>query len=147
MKYRQLDSNGQRTFVLVGDPGDDAMEIVGRFARDENLSAASLSAVGAFARATVGWFDREAKDYQHIAVDEQCEVLSLLGDIAMSDGRPVAHIHAVLGLSDGTVRGGHLIAGEVWPTLEVVVHETPAHLRKTARPDIGLALIDLSQST
>jgi predicted DNA-binding protein with PD1-like motif len=128
-----------------GDPGDDAVDIIGRVARDQNLSAASLTAVGAFARATVGWFDRETKDYRHIAVDEQCEVLSLLGDIAVSHDTPVAHIHAVLGLADGTVRGGHLLAGEVWPTLEVVVRETPGHLRKTMRPDIGLALIDLSR--
>lgn len=110
MKYRLLKADGERTFVIVGDPGDDAVDTIGRFARDQNLSAASLTAVGAFARATVGWFDREAKDYRRIAVAEQCEVLSLLGDVAVGDDAPVAHIHAVLGLADGTVRGGHLLA-------------------------------------
>jgi uncharacterized protein len=145
MKYQVRDGDERRTIVIVGDPGDDAVDIIGRVAREQKLNAASLTAVGAFARATVGWFDREAKDYRHIAVDEQCEVLSLLGDIAVSDDAPVAHIHAVLGLADGTVRGGHLLAGEVWPTLEVVVRETPGHLRKTMQPDIGLALIDLSR--
>jgi uncharacterized protein len=65
-----------------------------------------VSAVGAFRRATVGWFDREAKDYRRIDVDEQCELLSLIGDIAVSDDGPVAHVHAVLGLSDGQVRAG-----------------------------------------
>jgi uncharacterized protein len=34
----------------------------------------------------------------------------------------------------------------VFPTLEVVVTETPAQLRKVFRPDIGIALIDLDQS-
>jgi predicted DNA-binding protein with PD1-like motif len=34
----------------------------------------------------------------------------------------------------------------VFPTLEVVVTETPAQLRKVMRPDIGVALIDLDQS-
>jgi uncharacterized protein len=82
-------------------------------------------------------------------VGQQCEVLSLIGDIAIGPGgdgeaeqsRP--HLHAVLGLSDGTTRGGHLLEGHVWPTLEVMVREAPAQLRKTLRPDIGLALIDL----
>ncbi|GAA1121549.1 hypothetical protein GCM10009630_19270 [Kribbella jejuensis] len=60
-----------------------------------------------------------------------------------SDDGPVAHVHAVLGLSNGHVRGGHLLAGEVFPTLEVIVHESPASLRKTQRPELGLALIDL----
>lgn len=45
----------------------------------------------------------------------------------------------------GSVRGGHLLEGHVWPTLEVVVRETPAQLRKTWRPEIGLALIDLER--
>jgi predicted DNA-binding protein with PD1-like motif len=30
----------------------------------------------------VGWFDRAAKQYRRIPVDEQCEVLSLIGDVA-----------------------------------------------------------------
>ncbi len=101
--------------------------------------------MGAFARATVGWFDRDAKDYRRIDIAEQCEVLSLIGDIAMDKDSPVAHVHAVLGLSDATVRGGHLLAGDVWPTLEVIVQEAPGHLVKTARPEVGLALIDLDR--
>ena len=51
--------------------------------------------------------------------------------------------HAVLGLSDGTTRGGHLLEGLVWPTLEVVIRESPTPLHKTNRPEIGLPLIDL----
>jgi hypothetical protein len=52
----------------------------------------------------------------------------------------------VLGLSDGTTRGGHLLEGHVFPTLEVVVTETPAELRKVIHPDLGIALIDLDRS-
>lgn len=92
------------------------------------------------------WFDRQHKQYRRIEVNQQCEVLSLLGDIADSDDGPQVHVHAVLGLSDGTVRGGHLLAGIVWPTLELIVRPTPAHLRKTSRPDLGLALIDLDRT-
>jgi hypothetical protein len=79
-------------------------------------------------------------------VDEQCELLSLIGDVAAGQDGPVVHVHAVLGLSDGTTRGGHLLEGRVFPTLEAVVTETPARLRKVMRPDIGIALIDLDQS-
>ncbi len=91
----------------------------------------------------MGWFDRDAKDYRRIHVDEQCEVLSLIGDIAVSDAGPQVHAHVVLGLRDGSVRGGHLLSGEVWPTLEVIVREAPTQLQKTSRAELGLALIDL----
>jgi predicted DNA-binding protein with PD1-like motif len=69
--------------------------------------------------------------------------LSLLGDIATGDdGKPSLHLHAVLGLRDGTTRGGHFLKGLVRPTLEVTIVETPAHLRRRKRPELGIALID-----
>jgi predicted DNA-binding protein with PD1-like motif len=79
-------------------------------------------------------------------VDEQCEVLSLIGDVAEGEDGPILHMHVVLGLSDGTTRGGHLLEGRVYPTLEVVVTEAPAELRKIMRPDVGIPLIDLERS-
>ena len=134
------------TYVLVGDPGDEAVKLLTSFAADHGVTAAQLTAIGAFERAVVGWFDREAKEYRRIEVKEQCEVLSLVGDVALSGDEPQVHAHAVLGLSDGSVRGGHLLEGHVWPTLEVVLRETPAVLRKTSRPELGLALIDIPRS-
>lgn len=135
-----------RTYVLVGEPGDEAIDMLTVFAAEQHISGAQLTAIGAFESAVVGWFDRETKQYRRIEVGEQCEVLSLAGDIACAQEKPQVHAHAVLGLSDGTVRGGHLLSGRVWPTLEVVVRDTPAELRKTSRPELGLALIDIPGS-
>jgi hypothetical protein len=134
------------TYVVVCDPGDEAVAALSQFARAERLEAAQITAVGAFERATVGWFDRAIKQYRPIAVDEQCEVLSLIGDVAEGEDGPSLHVYVVLGLSDGTTRGGHLLEGHVFPTLEVVVTETPAELRKVIHPDLGIALIDLDRS-
>jgi len=150
MKWKQIEggsvANRDSAFVVVLDPGDEAFSALSRFARDRGLTAAQVTAVGAFETAVVGWFDRERKDYRRIPVDEQCEVLSLVGDVATSDDGPQLHLHAVLGLSDGSTRGGHLLEGRVWPTLEAVIRESPAVLRKTDRPHIGLALIDIDAS-
>jgi uncharacterized protein len=137
---------GERTYVLVLDAGEKAFSAITGFAGKNGLSGASLTAIGAFERATVGWFDRAARQYRRIPVDEQCEVLSLIGDVAEGQDGPILHVHVVLGLSDGTTRGGHLLEGLVFPTLEVVVTETPAELRKVMRPDLGIALIDLDRS-
>ncbi|MFH0519341.1 PPC domain-containing DNA-binding protein [Streptomyces sp. M41] len=142
MKWQQVQDSPARAYVLVLAPGEDPLAEITGFARDRSLGASQVTAVGAFSRAVVGWFDRAAKDYRRIGVDEQCEVLSLLGDIAVGADGPTAHLHAVLGLSDGTTRGGHLLEGEVWPTLEVIVRDSPAELAKVHHPDLGLALID-----
>jgi len=70
----------------------------------------------------------------------------LIGEVALgTGGRPQLHLHAVLGLSGGSTRGGHLLGGQVWPTLEVIIRDAPAELRKTDRPELGLALIDLDR--
>ncbi|TPJ89747.1 DNA-binding protein [Mesorhizobium sp. B2-5-4] len=145
MKSRLVnEANGQRTFVVVLDPGEEAFAALTSFAVEQTIGSASLTAIGAFQRATVGWFDLEAKRYRKIPVDEQCEVLSAIGDVATGDdGKPSLHVHAVLGLSDGTTRGGHLLEGTVRPTLEVTVVEAPGHLRRRKRAEFGVALIDL----
>lgn len=145
MRWKLIGSTDTPTYVVVLDPGDEAMAVLSGFAADQHLSGAQITAVGAFERAVVGWFDREARDYRPIRVDQQCEVLSLVGDVALGAGGPQPHVHAVLGLPDGSTRGGHLMEGQVFPTLELIIRETHARLRKTYRPEIGLALIDLEQ--
>jgi predicted DNA-binding protein with PD1-like motif len=136
---------GSRTIIVVLDSGEEAFATLGLFANAAGISGAALTAIGAFENAVVGWFDVATKSYRKIRVDEQCEVLSAIGDIATGDdGKASLHVHVVLGLSDGTTRGGHLLEGKVRPTLEVVLEETPAELRRRKRPELGIALIDLA---
>ena len=146
MKAQVVEDSDVATYVVVCDGGDEAVSALVEFARSERLKAVHITALGAFQEATVGWFDRAARDYRRIPVDEQCELLSLVGDVAQGEDGPVLHVHVVLGLSDGTARGGHLLEGRVFPTLEAVVSETPAPLRKVLRPDIGIALINPDRS-
>jgi uncharacterized protein len=146
MRFKLVAENaGQRTFVVILASGEEAFASLAAFAAEQRIGGAALTAIGAFEQATVGWFDLAAKTYRKIPILEQCEVLSAIGDVAEGDdGKPSLHVHAVVGLSDGSTRGGHLLAGIVRPTLEVTLVETPIHLRRTKRPELGIALIDLS---
>jgi predicted DNA-binding protein with PD1-like motif len=137
------EEDGQRTFVLVFDKGDEFAGGLTGFAKDEGVGAASFTAVGAFSDANLGYFDQDSKEYLRIPVEEQVEVLSLLGDVALKSGEPQVHAHVVVGRSDGTTLGGHLLGAHVWPTLEVVLLESPDHLQKTIDGETGLALIDV----
>ena len=144
MKSKSIREGPDRVFVLILDQGEDAFKAVADFANRERIDGASVTAIGAFSEAKVGWFDPVAKKYKPIAVNEQCEVLSLMGDIAQGDdGKASVHLHAVLGLQDGSLRGGHFLSGSVQPTLEVTITETVAHLRRKKRADLGIALISI----
>jgi predicted DNA-binding protein with PD1-like motif len=138
------DTADAQVHVVILDSGEEAFAALTKFANDKKLAAASLTAIGAFEKATVGWFDLASKSYRKIEVAEQSEVLSAVGDVATGDdGKPSLHVHIVLGLSDGSTRGGHLLAGTVRPTLEVVLTEVPSKLRRKKRADLGIALIDI----
>lgn len=145
MQAKQIhEEQGQKTFVLVFDTGDEVLAGLTQFAKDNALDAASITALGAFSDAMLGYFDMERKDYKKIPVEEQVEVLSLVGDIApKEDGEPQVHAHVVLGTSDGATRGGHLLEAHVRPTLEVIVVESPEHLRRKTDEETGLPLVTI----
>lgn len=135
---------GRRTFAIVFDLGDAVAGGLLAFAREHGIEAAYFTAIGALSDVTLGFWDGQSKEYRRIPVHEQVEVLSLAGNVALeSPGEPKIHAHIVVGKADGTAHGGHLLDGHVRPTLEVILVETPGHLRRTLDPDTGLALLDL----
>ena len=145
MRWKLLDAGPPATYAVVLKNGDEVVKALQRFVDERQIHAASISAIGAFEKAVLGYFDWQQKKYRKIPVDEQVEVLSLLGDVAAAEGKPTLHLHAVLGRSDGGTLGGHLIEGHVRPTLEITMIQPPAHLEKRKDPESGLALIDLDR--
>ena len=143
MQARLINRAGQQcSFVIVLDSGDEVMTFLKRFVEREKVEAAQFSAVGAFRSATLGYFDWETKNYQRIPVDEQAEVAAFTGAVAFGpDDQPSLHIDCVLGCRGGRAIAGHLLKGHVRPTLEVVLTDSPVHLRKRHDPESGLALI------
>jgi predicted DNA-binding protein with PD1-like motif len=144
MKTRLLsDIEGRREWAVIFDADDEVVSQLEQFANQHKLTAAHFSGIGAFANVTVAWFDLQKRSYQPIEINEQVEVLSLIGDMAEAKGKPSVHAHICVARRDGSAHGGHLRSGRVRPTLELIVTETPSHLRKTFRPEFGLALIDV----
>lgn len=137
------EQSGEETFAVVFDKEDEVVVGLHQFAEKHRVTAAHFTAVGAFRDAVLGYFERERKDYKRILLTEQVEVLSLIGNIALAKGKPKVHAHVVVGKGDGTAHGGHLLEAHVWPTLEVIVVETPHHLRRIHDEETGLALLSV----
>jgi uncharacterized protein len=137
MHYKLVNEK-PKTFVLVFETND---ELAGGL---EKLASASFKAIGALSFAKLGWLNWQTKQYEpSVILDEQVELLSLICDVALKDGEPQVHAHAVVGKRDGTAHGGHLLQARVRPTCELVLTESPAHLRKEFDPVAGIALIKL----
>ena len=147
MKHKLLNTRPERTYAVVLDVGDDPVACLTAFAKAEHLDAARLTAIGAFSEVVLGFFDLEQKNYAKLPIGEQTEVVSLLGDVALGpDGAPQLHVHVVVAKRDASAWGGHLVSARVQPTLEVVLIESPTHLKRRIDAATGLALIAIQES-
>jgi predicted DNA-binding protein with PD1-like motif len=141
MRSKQV-ADVPRTYVAILDTGEEILASLKQLANTAQLAGSSFKAIGALSRVELGWFNWETKKYQTaVKLDEQVELLSLIGDIALKDGEPQVHAHLVVGRSDGTAHGGHLLSATVRPTCELVITENPRHLEKRIDPESGIALI------
>jgi hypothetical protein len=141
MRTKVIAEGTEKTYALILEKDEEAAAKLLEFAKKNKITAAHFTAIGGFSRAVLGYFDIEKKDYLRIPVDEQVEVVSLVGDVATEKEQPKVHAHVVLGKRDGTTRGGHLLEGHVRPTLEVVLAVSPAHLKREFDAESGIALI------
>jgi uncharacterized protein len=141
MKHKLLNSGDITMYALIFDSGEEVMQGLKTFANEHKLSSARFTAIGAFQKAQLGFFDFEIKDYKKIEVSDQVEVLSLMGDVALYGDESKVHAHVVLGKFDGNAVGGHLMNAIVHPTLEVILEETPSYLQRRMDKETGLPLI------
>lgn len=143
LRHKLLEEH-PRTYILVFDTGDEVAAELTRFASEQNISSASFEAIGALSSVKLGWFNWQTKRYETcVALEEQVELLSLIGDVAEDKGRPNVHAHVIVGRSDGTAHGGHLQTAIVRPTCELVITESPVHLRKQMDAESGIPLIKI----
>jgi uncharacterized protein len=143
MHYKLVNER-PKTFVLVFETNDELAGSLEKFASEQKLASASFKAIGALSFAKLGWLNWQTKQYEpSVVLDEQVELLSLIGDVVEKEGEPLVHAHAVVGKRDGTAHGGHLLQARVRPTCVLVLTESPAHLRKEYDPVVGVALIKL----
>jgi uncharacterized protein len=141
MQVKVIQEAPERTLAVVLERGDEVLGCLQRVALEHRLSAASFTGLGAFSDCVLGFFEWETKDYRRIPIEEQVEVLALVGNIALEDGKPKLHPHVTLGKADASAHGGHLLEAHVRPVLEIIITEAPDHLRREHDEVSGLALL------
>jgi predicted DNA-binding protein with PD1-like motif len=139
------DTPQEKVYTVIFYKGDEVLSGLTDFAIQHKIEDAHFTAIGAVSGGTLAWLDPTNKIYHRISVAEQVEVLSLIGDVATFNGKPVVHMHAVLGKPNGNTIGGHVFELNVNPTLEVFVTVNATPLRKKPDDASGMKLIDPTQ--
>jgi len=140
MKWKLINKE-PKTYAVILDEGEEVMESLSGFMREQQLRGSQFSGIGAFAEVMVGHFNLEKRGYKRIPIPQQVEVLSLTGHVTMQGDEPRLHAQVVVGKSDGTAHGGHLLAARARPGLEVVFVESASYLRRRYDPSRGLVLL------
>jgi uncharacterized protein len=141
MQALRLSNDPAPNWSVVLETVDEAVACLTECGRQENFTAAQFGAVGDFSKAVPGFFDFDGKDYHSSPVDEQVEVAGMVGDFALKGDAVQLHSYAVLSTRQGQALGGHLLEARVHPMLEVVVTQSPVHLRRRSDPETGVTLI------
>jgi predicted DNA-binding protein with PD1-like motif len=134
-----------KTYAIIFAPGDEILSGLQEFAVKYNVQSAHFTAIGDAKSVKFGWFDKSKKMFKVTALDSYAEITSLIGDIALINGKPSVHAHIAMATEDGMVHGGHLLEAFVEPTLEVMMTVEPVPLNKKPDPQFGINVIEPEQ--
>lgn len=124
--------------VLIFARGERFMETLTRYLERERITAARFTGIGGFRQAQIKYFNTESKQYEQREVDEQVEVISLIGNVSLREGKPFIHTHVCLGDREYRALAGHLGEGVVSPTLELFLTRIEGELSRRHDDASGL---------
>ncbi|MFA7309309.1 MAG: PPC domain-containing DNA-binding protein [Candidatus Paceibacterota bacterium] len=132
-------------FVIKLERGEDVIPTLTDFCTRRGIRAAVFQGIGAVERVKIGYYDLRKKEYFFRDEPGVFEVASMQGNVALVDGKPFIHAHAVLSRCDESCAciGAHIKEAFVAVTLEIYL--TPLDIAISRKPDesIGLKLLDL----
>lgn len=129
--------------VLRFDPDDELVAGLTSFLQERGIGASVLvSGVGSAKEIEISWYNLATKTYERKTIVEDLEVLSLSGNTALFDGKPIAHIHGVFGRRDLSTFGGHVHRLVILATAELVLSVLPgASMHRAKDETTGLNLL------
>lgn len=114
--------NTKSPFMLVLNKGDDFVDSLLECAKIVKFPSATLTAIGALANTTFGYYDLQNKKYITQTIEGVCELISLMGNITLHENKYVTHLHvSLVKLNDPSysVIGGHLFSANVGILAEI----------------------------
>ncbi len=134
-------------YVLRLNPGEEVKSTLLDFLDREGIGGGEFHGFGGFCRVRLSYFDVTTRQFKPHEIDEQVEVVSLLGNVARENGKPIVHMHAAVSDAQSHTSSGHLVEGVVRPTLEVFLTRFAGEIRREKDPATGLDVLALPNTT
>lgn len=128
-------------YIIKIERGEEVLKTLTQFCIDEKIDNATLTGIGAVAWVSCGYYELPTKQYHFTQYDEMVEVISMTGNVALKEGKPFLHVHAVFSDSRNNAFGGHVEEMRVGVVLEVVLTPLDSKIERELDDDIGLFLM------
>ncbi len=136
--------NVGRSFLLRAKHDSEMIDFVTGFAKENEVMAASFTAIGALKSAKLGFYDQEKHEYSEMSLSVPLEIACCIGNVSLKGGKPFTHAHVVLSDHNGNTRGGHLLEGKVFAAEVYLTELTGAELVRKIDAVTGLSLWDIN---
>ncbi|TAK94463.1 DNA-binding protein [Patescibacteria group bacterium] len=140
MNFRKL---APSQYILRFDPGDHFAALFTEFLVSEHVSSAFTTGLGSFTEATIGFYDTKEDHYNWHTLSGLYEILSLTGNVATFDGKPVFHLHLVAGTHEFDAQGGHLKDMVIGATCELMLNCFDTELKRKPSSYKELKTLDI----
>ena len=130
------------TYVVRLEIGEEILESITELCKEENIRAAEITGIGAAAKAVVGIYNVDEKQYYKTEIDGPLEIVSLLGNASRKDGEPYLHLHASFSGESCNCVGGHLNSARISATCEMVIDVIDGVVERKKDPGVGLNLFE-----
>ncbi len=128
-------------YVLRADVGEEVIEELQKFSKNEGIDAGKFFAIGAAKEVKLGWYDVDVKEYAWKELKEKLEIVSLLGNIAWKGDEVIAHAHGSFSNQQMQLVGGHVAKLVVGAACEIVLEKFEGRIEKAYDDQTGLNLM------
>jgi hypothetical protein len=139
MQYKQLDED----YFIYIEKNEKVMDTLTRFCKDQDITNAKISGIGAVKQSEIGAYDTVGKEYIRKQFPDVWELVSYEGNVTLKDGDPFVHGHVVLSNHDMKTIGGHLFEMTVAAVGEFFLRKFDNDAYREINEDVGLPCICL----
>jgi len=139
MQYQPVEGG----FLVRLQRYEKVTETLVNFLKEKGIQGGIISGIGAVEKVTLGYFDRNKRQYLRREFNEIYEVVSYQGNISYVNDEPFIHAHIILGDREFRTHAGHFFEGTVAVTMEIFVKVFTEKIKREADDDLQLNLLKL----
>ena len=136
-----IDNNGR--YLARFEVGEKLPDALVALAQQRGWSSGSIMGIGGVRDVVLAYYDLSQKKYLQFSVEGIVELVSIIGNLALVDGKPFWHLHASVANASGDVKAGHLVALTVAITVECWIQPGNISVSRSFDEASGLNLLSI----